>query len=359
MPKPQNPFRGRERTCRVPPADFESLLRETHDFCVRCRAMGVLVTGGAGFIGSHLTDRLVERGDEVVVLDDFSTGKRANLRSAEAGGALVIEADIRDRGAVDDVVRSHRPDVILHLAAQMDVRKSVADPFFDSSVNIGGTINVLEAAREVGARIVFASSGGAIYGEGEGRRLPFREQDDAYPDSPYGQSKLAGEGYCALYERLYGQSTIAIRIGNVYGPRQDPRGEAGVIAIFCGRFGAGEAPTVFGNGEQTRDYVYVDDIVEALMLAGASTHHGAINAGTGQETSVLDLIRGLAAEFGEDVAPVYEPERTGEVQRTAIDPARAEEVLEWRARVGLADGLSRTSAWFTSGESALAGKKSP
>jgi UDP-glucose 4-epimerase len=303
-----------------------------------------LVTGGAGFIGSNLVDALLARGDEVTVLDDLSTGRRENLDAALENGAALVEEDIRDAAAVTKLAESARPEVVFHLAAQIDVRKSIADPAFDASVNVGGTANVLEAARGAGARrFVFVSTGGAIYGEGEGQQLPLGEDAPVEPLSAYGQSKFAAEGYLALYERLYGLSGVALRLGNVYGPRQDPLGEAGVIAIFCGRLQAGERPTVFGDGTQTRDYIYVGDVVAAALAAAEAEATGPINIGTGVETDVLELAR-LLAELGDagDFEPELAPPRTGEVQRISIDPARAERELGWSAGVGLEEGLRLT-----------------
>jgi len=252
--------------------------------------MPSLVTGGAGFIGSHLVDALVERGEEVVILDDLSTGRRENLTTALEHGAELVEGDVTDPATVSELVEGRRPGAIFQLAAQIDVRVSVSDPVFDLGVNVGGTINLLEAARraEVG-RFVLASTGGAIYGEGSDRDLPLDETAECLPDAPYGQSKYAAEGYLSLYERLYGLSTAALRLGNVYGPRQDPLGEAGVVAIFCGALLEGRTPKVFGDGDQTRDYVYVADIVEAMLAAGDSSVTGTFNIGTGVETSVLEL----------------------------------------------------------------------
>jgi len=264
--------------------------------------MRALVTGGAGFIGSNLVDALLARGDEVTVVDDLSTGRRG------------------------------------------DIRKSVADPAFDASINVGGTANVLEAARGAGVgRIVFSSTGGAIYGEGAGQELPLGEDAPITPMSAYGQSKFAGEGYLALYERLHGLSGVSLRLGNVYGPRQDPLGEAGVIAIFCGRLREGARPTVYGNGRQTRDYIYVGDVVTAMLSAADSGAVGAINVGTGVETDVLELVARLTELGGaDDFEPEFAPARTGEVQAIAVDPARADHELGWRPRVGLAGGLQRT-----------------
>jgi UDP-glucose 4-epimerase len=306
--------------------------------------MKALVTGGAGFIGSNLVDALLARGDEVTVLDDLSTGRRENLDGALAAGAKLAEADVRDAEAVAAIAAEAKPDVVFHLAAQIDVRKSVEDPAFDAAVNVGGTANVLEAARAAGARrFVFVSTGGAIYGEGEGKALPLDEDAPAEPLSPYGQSKFAAEGYLGLYERLYGLSTVALRLGNVYGPRQDPLGEAGVIAIFCGKLRAGERPTVFGDGRQTRDYIYVGDVVTALLAAAGSEATGAFNVGTGIETDVLELVRVLA-ELGDGASfePEFAPARTGEVQRIAIDPGLAQRELGWQAAVDLAEGLRLT-----------------
>jgi UDP-glucose 4-epimerase len=308
--------------------------------------MRALVTGGAGFIGSNLVDALLARGDEVTVVDDLSTGRRENLEGALAKGAELVEADIRDREALEGIAREHEPGVVFHLAAQIDVRKSIADPAFDASINVGGTANVLEAARAAGARrLVFSSTGGAIYGEGEGQELPLAEDAPLAPEAPYGQSKFAGEGYLALYERLYGLSSAALRFGNVYGPRQDPLGEAGVVAIFCGRLREGGRPTVFGDGRQTRDYIYVGDVVAAMLAAAESTATGPFNVGAGIETDVLELVRQLAELGGADgFEPEFAPPRTGEVQRISIDPGRAWRELGWEAKTGLAEGLRLTLA---------------
>jgi UDP-glucose 4-epimerase len=306
--------------------------------------MRALVTGGAGFVGSNLVDALLARGDEVTVADDLSTGKRENLAQAMEAGATLVELDIRDADAIAALARDLEPETIFHLAAQIDVRKSIADPAFDASINVGGTANVLEAARVVATRrLVFTSTGGAIYGEGEGQELPLAENAPLAPEAPYGQSKFAGEGYLALYERLYGLSTVSLRLGNVYGPRQDPLGEAGVVAIFCGRLRGGERPTVFGDGRQTRDYIYVGDVVSAALAAAGSEVTGPINIGTGRETDVLELTKQLGELGGaESFEPEFAPARTGEVQRISIDPTRAERELDWRAEVGLEDGLRLT-----------------
>jgi UDP-glucose 4-epimerase len=306
--------------------------------------MRCLVTGGAGFIGSNLVDALLARGDEVSVVDDLSTGRRENLDGALANGAGLTELDIRDGDAVARLASDFQPETVFHLAAQIDVRKSVADPAFDASINVGGTANVLEAARSAGSgRFVFVSTGGAIYGEGEGQTLPLAESTPIAPLSPYGQSKFAAEGYLALYARLYGLSGVSLRLGNVYGPRQDPLGEAGVIAIFCGRLRAGERPVVYGDGKQIRDYIYVGDVVEAALAAAGSEASGPINVGTGVETDVLELVRRLGELGGaESFEPEFAPPRTGEVQSIAIDPARAGAELGWRPSTVLSEGLRLT-----------------
>ncbi|MFY9487731.1 MAG: NAD-dependent epimerase/dehydratase family protein [Solirubrobacterales bacterium] len=306
--------------------------------------MKALVTGGSGFIGSNIVDALIARGDEVQVLDNLATGRRSNLDQAIADGAVLVEESITDRDAVDSLMAAFRPDAIFHLGAQIDVRKSVTDPAFDSVVNIGGTINLLESAREheVG-RFVFSSTGGAIYGEAE--TIPTPESYVPNPEAPYGQAKYAAEGYLGLSERLYGMSTVSLRYGNVYGPRQDPLGEAGVIAIFCGKLLGGERPTVFGDGTQTRDYVYVGDVVAANLAAGDSDVTGPINIGTGRETSVLDLLDALSPHAKSDFTPNFEPMRLGELPRSALDVTRAQETLGWSADVSIEDGLETTLQW--------------
>ena len=292
-----------------------------------------LVTGGAGFIGSTLADALVAEGREVHVLDDLSTGHRRNVPA----DATLHRTDIRDAAAVAAAVVAARPSTVFHLAAQADVRRAIADPAFDADVNINGTLSVLEAARAVGARVVFAATGGGAYGEYQGLPLPTPESAEPRPMSHYGQSKLAGEGYCALYGRLYGVPTVRLRLGNVYGPRQDPHGEAGVVAIFSGRIIDGQEVTVFGDGLQTRDYVFVDDVVDAFLRAEAGPDNATLNVGTGREVSVLDLVRLLGA--GD---PVFAAARTGEIQRSCLDPTQAREALGWSARTAVEDGLPRT-----------------
>jgi UDP-glucose 4-epimerase len=305
--------------------------------------MRCLVTGGAGFIGSNLVDALVARGDEVTVLDDLSSGKRENVNAA----ATLHEADIRDGAAVRRIVEEARPEKVFHLAAQIDVRVSVADPAYDARTNVEGTINVLEAARQAGAgRFVFASTGGAIYGEES--PVPTPETEEPLPMSGYGQSKFCAERYLGLFNRLYGMSTLALRFGNVYGPRQDPHGEAGVIAIFCGRLQTGEPLKVFGDGTQTRDYIYVGDLVEAIVAAGDSEALGAINLGTEEETSVLRIVEILRDLAGQpELEPELHPARLGELQRSCLAVGKAREVLGWSAGTGIEEGLRRTWAAAT------------
>jgi UDP-glucose 4-epimerase len=305
--------------------------------------MRTLVTGGAGFIGSNLVDALVERGDEVTVLDNVSTGRRENLEGALAAGVELAEVDLRDADGVDALVERVRPEAIFHLGAQVDVRKSVADPSFDSAVNVGGTVNVLSAANahDVG-RVVFASTGGAIYGEGQ--TLPAPESHPVAPEAPYGLSKFCAENYCLLFNRLHGLSTVSLRFGNVYGPRQDPLGEAGVIAIFCGRVLEGGKPVVFGDGLQTRDYVHVHDIVSANLLAARSDAGGAFNIGRGEQITVVDIVEALAPHAAGEFTPDFQPERTGEVRHIALDASRAREELGWESQVSIEEGLEQTLA---------------
>ncbi len=306
--------------------------------------MKSLVTGGAGFIGSHLVDALVARGDDVLVLDDFSSGKRENLAGALEAGAKVNELDIAEAPAVREAIEGFEPESVFHLAAQIDVRRSMADPGFDARLNVVGTVNTLESAVRAGAaKFVFTSTGGAIYGEGAERQdeLPFAETAPCAPFSIYGQSKFAAEGYVDLYGRTRGLAATVVRLGNIYGPRQDPATEAGVVAIFCEVARDGGRPTVFGTGQQTRDYVYVADVVAALLAAEASDDAGPLNVGTGVETSVLELVELVGTAFErDDFEPEFAPAREGEVERTFLDTAAAAERLGWRARHSLESGLA-------------------
>jgi len=301
--------------------------------------MNVVVTGGAGFIGSHVVDALVKRGDHVTAVDDLSTGKRSNVEWALEQGARLIVADVREANAVGNILAEARPEVVFHLAAQMDVRRSVADPAHDASVNVLGTIAVLEAARTAGVRrFVNTSTGGGLYGDTD--VLPTPEEPPIRPLAPYGQSKLAAEGYCELYARLHALSTVSLRYGNVYGPRQDVHGEAGVVALFCGCLIENRTPTVYGDGSQTRDWVDVSDVVRANLLAAGSDVAGPINIGHGRETTVLELIEALdEVSNGAMPEPRFAPERPGEVQRSCLDVERARRELDWEAHVSLRDGL--------------------
>jgi UDP-glucose 4-epimerase len=296
-----------------------------------------VVTGGAGFIGSHVVDALLARGDEVHVLDNLSRGKRENV----AEGVRVHEGDIRsESGRVFDEVR---PEVCFHLAAQADVRVSVERPDFDAEVNVVGTLHVLEAARKHGTKLVFSSTGGAIYGECEG---PAKEDHPRAPLAPYGVSKLAGEEYLAAYNRLYSSGHVSLRYGNVYGPRQDPKGEAGVVAIFMNRMREGGVAKIFGDGTQKRDYVYVGDVV-AATLAAAKHPGGVVNVGTGVETSVLELYERIQRVAGLQREPELAEARAGELQRSVLDGSLAKRELGWEPQHSLDEGLAETWAWIS------------
>ncbi len=298
--------------------------------------MRAIVTGGAGFIGSHVAEALVARGDEVHVLDDLSSGKRENVPA----GAELHVGDIRDPGVAFDAVR---PELVFHLAAQASVSVSVARPAFDAEVNVLGTVAVLEAARAHGAQVVFSSTGGAIYGECE---RPATEDWERRPLSPYGTSKLAGEEYLAAWNRLHGTRHVALRYGNVYGPRQDPHGEAGVVAIFLRAVADGRRPTIFGDGSQVRDYVYVGDVARAT-LAATALDGGVVNVATGQPTSVLELVDTMRRATGHEIDPEHGPERLGDLQRSVLDPGLAARELGWHPEVSLEDGLRAAWAFFS------------
>jgi UDP-glucose 4-epimerase len=291
-----------------------------------------VVTGGAGFIGSHAVDALIARGDEVHVVDNLATGKRDNLN----GAASLHEHDIRE--PLEPLFAEIRPDAVVHLAAQADVGTSVEQPLLDLEVNVLGTLNVLEAARAHGAQVVFSSTGGAIYGE---CTRPAREDDPREPASPYGTSKLAAEEYLATWNRLYGSEHVVLRFANVYGPRQLAKLEGGVVAIFSDRLRAGEQVTIFGDGEQTRDYVYVSDVV-AAVLAAIGRDGGTFNVGTGVETSVVELFETLRRVSGVDATAEHAPPRQGEARRSVVDPSRAERELGWRPAHTLEQGLRAT-----------------
>ena len=292
-----------------------------------------LVTGGAGFIGSHLVDALLARGDEVAVVDHLSRGHTHNLADAIEHGIAIHRAEVTDVAAMLAAFQEVKPDVIYHLAAQIDVRRSVGDPSTDAHVNIGGTAAVLEAAREVGARRVVLASTAGVYGDPG--VLPTPEHSPIAPLSPYGASKAAAETYMQLFARLHGLSTLALRMANVYGPRQDPHGEAGVVAIFTNAAREGRTAMIFGDGRQTRDYVHVSDVVRAFVAAGASPVTGVLNVSTGKETSVADLAHLLGLK------PTLQPGRAGEILRSCLDPTAAAHNLGWRARVPLSEGLKQ------------------
>jgi UDP-glucose 4-epimerase len=298
--------------------------------------MRAIVTGGAGFIGSHVVDALLARGDEVHVLDDLSKGTPERVSDA----AELHVADIRQPDEVFDAVR---PEAVFHLAAQADVRISVERPDYDAEVNVIGTARILEAARRHDAKIVFASTGGAIYGE---CTAPAAETAPRQPLAPYGTSKLCGEEYLATWNRLYGTAHVSLRFGNVYGPRQEPHGEAGVVAIFMGLLRDGGTPKIFGDGTQTRDYVYVHDVVRAMLLA-LSNEGGVFNIGSKIETSVLELYDAIQEVSGIRREPRLAPARLGELQRSVLDPSLAGRELGWRPERTLLEGLAETWSWAT------------
>lgn len=302
--------------------------------------MKVLVTGGAGFIGSHVADELLASGHEVVVLDNLSSGKREQVPAP----ATFVEGDIRSELAAQ-TIRTGGFDAVVHQAAQIDVRKSVTDPRFDADVNIVGMLNLLQAAADAGVkRFLFASSGGACYGEQEAYPAP--ETHPMRPVSPYGASKAAGELYLGYFRAEKRMEYVALRYANVYGPRQDPLGEAGVVAIFTGRCLDSRACTIYGDGKQTRDYVYVGDVARANRLALESSFVGALNIGTGKETDVIDLQRGIAQATGSTLPPVFEAPRPGEQKRSCIDPSLAANAIGWKPEVSLAEGLRKTADFF-------------
>jgi UDP-glucose 4-epimerase len=300
--------------------------------------MRALVTGGAGFIGSHLVDALVDAGHDVLVVDDLSSGSRENLARAFQRGARLVEQDVLAATDMRRLLMADPRDVVFHLAAQISVSRAVADPLADAAANVMGTLSMLEAARAGGSRrFVLASTGGAIYGDAA--EIPTREQAPLAPLSPYGTGKSAAEQYVALYGRVHGISALTLRLANVYGPRQDASGEGGVVARFCRARVDGVPAAVFGDGLQTRDYVYVGDVVEAFRMAGESAATGRLNVGTGAETTVLDLVAALA------LAPDFRPARPGEVRRSCLDASAARRALGWRARTPLARGIAETLAF--------------
>lgn len=302
--------------------------------------MRILITGGAGFIGSHVTDRLVSEGHSVSIIDNLSTGKAENLNK----GAEFYKIDIVNP-RIERIFKKERPELICHLAAQMDVRRSVADPVYDANSNIIGMLNLLENAVRYGARrIIFASSGGAVYGEGG--TLPTPEDYPPQPLSPYGISKLTGEYYLFFYKQTYGLNYIVLRFANVYGPRQDPFGEAGVVAIFTQKMLKNEQPVINGNGMQTRDYVYVEDVVDAVTASVYSETNDVFNVGTGVETSVNELSKLLTEVTGRNIKEVHGPAKKGEQARSCLNYDKIKKTLEWEPRTTIKEGLSRTVDFF-------------
>jgi len=302
--------------------------------------MKILITGGAGFIGSSIADAYLDAGHDVVIVDNLYSGKRENVPAK----ARFHEIDIVSP-KIADVIDAERPDVISHHAAQMDVRLSVASPTFDAEVNIVGTIRLLEAAVKSGVkRVIFASSGGATYGEQE--NFPAPETDRQNPVSPYGISKRSGELYLFYYHAVHGLPYLAFRYANVYGPRQDPHGEAGVVAIFCEKILRGEPPRINGDGKQTRDYVFIEDLVRANVSALASSYVGPMNIGTGVETDVVTLAGKLVAHSKKNLTPVHAEAKLGEQRRSVVDPGLAKRELGWEPRVAIAEGLAKTYDWF-------------
>lgn len=302
--------------------------------------MKALVTGGAGFIGSHVVEALLTAGHQVVVVDDLSRGRR---KQVPPGAAL----EICDMGAprLAALMADHRPDAVLHLAAQVDVRRSVAEPRHDAAVNVLGTLNLLQAAQAAGVKtLVFSSTGGAIYGDQEA--YPAKEEHPCRPLSPYGVSKLCAEAYATYFGGAHGMRTVILRYSNVYGPRQDPHGEAGVVAIFADRLLAQQPALIYGDGQQTRDFVYVGDVARANLLALESSLSGVFNIGTGVETPIVALYEALARLAGSRSQPRHQPARLGEQRRSAIDATRAVEMLRWRPEISLNQGLARTLAAF-------------
>lgn len=304
--------------------------------------MKILVTGGAGFIASHVADALIDNGHEIHIIDDLSGGRRENVPD----GATFHEADIRSQEAAD-LLEKESFEMVVHHAAQMDVRRSVADPRFDADVNILGFLNLMEAGRRSGLqKVVFASTGGAIYGEPD-----YAPQDEAHPLrplSPYGITKLCAERYLYYYEQEFGISHVVLRYANVYGPRQNPHGEAGVVAIFCERLLEGKQPVIYGDGEQTRDYVYVGDVVRANLRALEYGASGTFNVGTSVETDVNELFRTIRDRIDKSVEEVHEKGRPGEQRRSVLDYSYSERELGWSPEFDLQEGLSRTVDWFRS-----------
>ncbi len=302
--------------------------------------MKILVTGGAGFIGSNVVDAVIKEGHEVAVVDNLSTGKEENVNPS----AQFYNTDITDVEALENVFQNFRPEIIFHTAAQIDLRKSVDDPAFDAETNVIGSVNIFELAVNYGVRrIILSSTGGALYGELT--KLPASENSSIEPLSPYGVSKYCVENYLNYFKHLYGLERVILRYSNVYGPRQDPLGEAGVVAIFTGKILKGENPVIYGDGTQTRDYLYVDDVVRANLLA-MDGKEGTYNIGTGIETSVNELLGIFAGLLSKEVNPQYSQARKGEVHRISLDGERARKELGFAPKYSLEEGLKKTIEWY-------------
>jgi len=302
--------------------------------------MRILVTGGAGFIGSNLVDALIDAGHQVLVVDNLSTGNKNNLNPK----AKFLQLDIKDK-KLAEVFSSEKPEIVFHLAAQIDVRKSVADPIWDAEQNILGSVSLLENCKQSKVKkIIFSSSGGAIYGDTD--KIPTTEDQPERPISPYGIAKLTIDKYLAYYQQVFGLPYISLRYSNVYGPRQNSKGEAGVVAIFCDKILAGQQPVINGDGKQTRDYVYVADVVKANLLALDSDKVGAYNIGTSVETDVNDLAELIKQAAGSDLELSHGPAKAGEQQRSCLDFYKAEKELGWQPAVNLEDGIKKTFEWF-------------
>ncbi|HTN71307.1 MAG TPA: NAD-dependent epimerase/dehydratase family protein [Methylomirabilota bacterium] len=302
--------------------------------------MKIVVTGGAGFIASHIVDAYIDRGYEVHVIDDFSTGRKENLNPK----AIVHSLDIADRAAAA-IIAKIKPDALNHHAAQMDLRRSVEDPLLDARINIMGFVNLLEACKDAAVKkVIFASSGGAIYGDKE--PIPADEEHPTEPLSPYGVSKKTGELYLAYYHAAFRMPFVALRYSNVYGPRQSSKGEAGVVAIFISQLLSGKNPMINGDGKQTRDYVFVGDVVKANVAALEADYIGPVNIGTGKETDVLTICQVLRQGLKSAIEAVHGPAKIGEQRRSCLDASRAKRVLGWNAEVSLATGLGKTIAYY-------------
>jgi UDP-glucose 4-epimerase len=304
-----------------------------------------LVTGGAGFIGSNLVNRLIDEGTHVLVVDDLSSGKLERLSFARSEGEVMFhQMDIR-RPEIEDLFDRFRPDVVFHLAAQIDARKSVVDPVEDVSINVVGGVNVMRAAAASGvARIVFSSSGGASFGTTD--VLPTPETAPRRPESPYGVSKMVTDSYLRYFADAHDLEYVSLGFSNVYGPWQDPHGEAGVVAIFARMLLSGEAPTIFGDGSITRDYVFVEDVVDACVRAAEKGGNVYVNIGTGRETTLTELYRLIAGAVGSSIAPIYAPGKVGDVPRSCLDASKAGDVLGWEPWVTLEEGIAQTVQWF-------------